>query len=94
MAEKKPPRWHAEVLDFGALSAPIEFDADTISDIAWHVYSAWGRWHRLPGTDGDVILSDALIVRVYDTTKKTEAPAWELTPSTKGDRIVRRRPPY
>lgn len=94
MAEKGRPRWHAEVLDFGSLSEPIEFYADRISDIAWHVYMAWGRWHRLPGTDGDVLLSDALIVRVYDTTSITEAPAWELTPSTKGDRIVRRRPPY
>lgn len=89
MAEQ---RWHIVLHDFGAISGQIEWDEDRITDAAWHMDSAWGAWHRLPGTDGDVLLSDAMVAYVYDRKISMEAPAYVLTPNEKQRRIVRRRP--
>lgn len=86
------PRWHIVLHDFGAISGQIEWDSDRITDAAWHMDQAWGRWHELPGTDGVVMLSDAMIAYVYDRKISMEAPAYVLTPNEKQRRIVRRRP--
>lgn len=90
MAEQ---RWHIVLHDFGAISGQIEWDEDRITDAAWHMDRAWGRWHdSMPGTTGAVLLSDAMIAYVYDRKISMEAPAYTLTPNAKQQRIVRRRP--
>lgn len=91
---KPTERWHIVLTDYGSIEGQIEWHSRTIADAAWHIHQAWGHWHELPGTVGAVLLSDSLIARVYDTTKDTEAPAYELMPHTKRDAIVRRRPKY
>lgn len=91
---KPTERWHIVLTDHGAISGQIEWHSRTIADAAWWIHQAWGKWCELPEQYGDVLLSDALIARVYDTTKDTEAPAYELMPHTKRDAIVRRRPRY
>lgn len=91
---KPTERWHIVLTDYGSLSGEIEWHSRTIADAAWHIHQAWGHWHELPESDGDVLLSDSLIARVYDTTKDTDAPAYELMPHTKRDAIVRRRPKF
>ena len=91
---KPTERWHIVLTDYGSLSGEIEWDSRTIADAAWNINQAWGRWHELPGSDGVVLLADSLIARVYDTTKDTDAPAYELTPHEKRGTIVRRRPRY
>lgn len=85
-------RWRIVLTDYGSISGEIEWHSDTITDAQWHINQAWGRWHELPGSDGAVLLSDSLIARVYDTTKITDAPAYELIPHEKRGAVVRRRP--
>lgn len=93
-AGERVARWHIVLTDYGSINGQIEWESLTIADAQWQIGQAWGRWHRLPGTDGVVLLSDSLIARVYDATKDTDAPAYELIPHEKRDAIVRRRPRY
>lgn len=93
-APEPTERWHIVLTDYGSLSGEIEWHSRTITDAAWHIYQAWGRFHELPESDDVIMLSDSLIARVYDTKKDTEAPAYELMPHTKRDAIVRRRPKF
>lgn len=92
--EVQVERWHIVLTDYGSIDGQVEWHSRTIADAAWHIHQAWGKPHRLPGRSGGLILSDSLIARVYDTTKNTEAPAYELIPHTKRDAIVRRRPKF
>lgn len=90
----RPRRWHVVLTDYGAIVGQIEWDTDTIAEAASEMEQAWGRWYRLPGTDGDLTLSNAMIGRVYDTAQFTDSPAYELTPNEKTMRMRRRRPQY
>ena len=90
----RPRRWHVVLTDYGSISGQIEWDSDTIAEAASEIERAWGRWHHLPETDGAVLLSDALIARVYDTREITDAPAYELVPNEKAMRMRRQRPAY